>query len=80
MTDGNDRAMSSPIYSYDNEMHMVGYANGLTKREAFAMAAMQGLCAAPDSGQWKAGQIANYAIEQADALITALNKPQETEA
>lgn len=53
---------------------------GLTKREAFAMAAMQGLCAAPDSGQWKAGQIANYAIEQADALIAALNKPQETKA
>ncbi len=51
-------------------------SEGLTKREAFAMAAMQGLCACPLSSD-NGGGIADYAkdsVKLADALIVALNK------
>lgn len=47
---------------------------GLTKREAFAMAAMQGLCANPnkDLVARDAEQMAYLATEQADCLLSAL--------
>lgn len=78
MTDGDDRATGGPVYSYDDhEMQIVGYAKGLTKREAFAMAAMQGILSKNPVG---AERVAETAVEQADALIAALNKPQETKA
>ena len=46
---------------------------GLTKREIFAMAAMQGLCANPSTFESQSLLIARAAVEQADALIYALN-------
>jgi len=49
---------------------------GLTKREIFAMEAMKGLVANPQNAMTQASQIANWAIEQADALIEALNQPK----
>lgn len=50
---------------------------GLTKREFFAAMAMQGLSAhAYRTGESSAKVIAAWAIEQADALIAALNEPQ----
>lgn len=48
-------------------------ASDLTKRELFAAMAMQGLCTSPDS---TAGQIAGWAVQQADALIEALAEPK----
>jgi hypothetical protein len=47
---------------------------GLTKREEFAKAAMQGMCAAADPMKVAALRncIANCAVEQADALLAAL--------
>jgi hypothetical protein len=50
-------------------------SNALTKREQFAMAAMQGLLA--NSEYWGANSIdalVNTSVEQADALLTKLNE------
>jgi hypothetical protein len=55
--------------------HQLGICEwGLSKREEFAKAAMQGFCGAPNQMDWNATQIAIYAVIQADALIEALNK------
>lgn len=46
---------------------------GLTKRERFAMAAMQGLLSAVDSeGTWTGLDCADQAVKEADALLSAL--------
>jgi hypothetical protein len=44
----------------------------LTKRERFAMAAMQGLCANPAFENWFIQDLAQRARKQADALIAEL--------
>lgn len=49
------------------------YHTGLTKREAFAMAAMQGLCAG-SSNHFQPEHFAEFSIKYADALIAELNK------
>ena len=46
--------------------------NGLTKREYFAAAAIQGLCADPSMRE--VDKIAKLAVEAADALIVALKE------
>jgi hypothetical protein len=70
MTNGNDRA-SGFRYQYDSgdEVEL-----GLTKREHFAALAMQGLLSRPN---WPLHRIAVDAVEQADALIAALNAKEE---
>lgn len=47
---------------------------GLTKREYFACAAMQGLLAADSEYDQGAAEIATWAVKQSDALIAELNK------
>lgn len=79
MTDGNEPA--SPFTWWDHSLE--GPApretySGLTKREAFAMAAMQGMCAdgfydVNDPTGRPAQRCANAAVRHADALIAALN-------
>ncbi len=49
---------------------------GLTKREYFAAAAMNGLLACPASPGWSEPQVAWFAIAQADELIKKLNETQ----
>jgi len=49
-------------------------ANGLTKREAFAMAAMQGLLTTDPNNHVDADQIASWSIECANALLKALEE------
>ena len=65
---GNDLAY--PVkHSYGEEFFTVG---GLTKRELIAAMAMQGLLATP--GEYEhAKTIAQWAVDQADALIERLN-------
>ena len=46
--------------------------NDLTKRERFAAAALQGLCADPSMRE--VDKIAKLAVEAADALIVALGE------
>lgn len=49
---------------------------GITKRELFAMAAMQGFASKHQS--WLAfDELASYSVKAADALIKALNKEGE---
>jgi len=50
-------------------------AEGLTKREAFAMAAMQGLCANPSymTGDW-IRIVSKESVAMADALLKELEK------
>jgi hypothetical protein len=52
------------------------YYPGLTKREAFAMAAMQGLLANPETTPASAQEIAEWSVYQADALLAELAKVQ----
>ena len=47
---------------------------GLTKREAFAMAAMQGLLSAMGTQQWTPKEVADDAIAFGDVLLTRLEK------
>ena len=49
-------------------------SGGLTKREEFAKAAMQGLLADANNVEIEMGQLARDAIRAADALIAELNK------
>ena len=51
----------------------------LTKRERFAMAAMQGLCANPSLEDWFIQDLAQRARKQADELIAELNAFPEPE-
>lgn len=46
----------------------------VTKREVFAMAAMQANRANPQYGEAKSEEIAKYAVEDADALLKELEK------
>ena len=51
---------------------------GLTKREAMAMAAMQGLIASNDGGAGdRLDDIPQYAVNIADALLEALEEPHD---
>ena len=47
---------------------------GMTKREAFAMAAMQGFCAADTDDTLTVTMIAEFAVEASDALLRELSK------
>lgn len=51
----------------------VVYSEGLTKREQFAMAAMQGLRTCTD-GVYIAEDLARHAVEYSDALLAELEK------
>lgn len=64
---------SEPAYPCDGP-NCVAY--GLTIRQEFAKAAMQGLLANPQEEAWHstAERIARIAIEHADALLAALAK------
>lgn len=56
--------------------HSAYYREGLTKREAFAMAAMQGLCANPDYRTWSDEFVTNMIIGVTDRTLAELSKPQ----
>lgn len=49
-------------------------AQELSKREQFAMAAMQGILSDPNYSNTGINSIANYSIEAADVLLAKLNK------
>lgn len=77
-TIGNEPAM--PTVVGVNLIPQVGEGQwqmpGLTKREKFAAMAMQGYCGGEFTGQsgMAHGQIAEWSVKMADALIEALNK------
>lgn len=49
-------------------------AQDLSRREQFAMAALQGLLADPNNSDTGMDRIAGYSVEAADALLSKLNK------
>lgn len=51
-----------------------GCETGLTVRQEFAKAAMQGFCANPAVDTWDSAKTARVSAEYADALIDELNK------
>lgn len=55
----------------DGELSMIEY--GLVKRELFAAMALQGLLANPNI-TWSVRDLANDAVDSADALLEALNQ------
>jgi hypothetical protein len=60
-------------------MQRIATQEPLTKRERFAMAAMQGFCASPDVQNPSISGIAKSSVMQADALIAALKSTPEPE-
>lgn len=69
MKNANKPAM--PIYLSAGEGFIEhGNADGFTKREAIAVAAMQGLCASGDRSTYE--EIASAAVAYADALLEEL--------
>ena len=76
-------SISMPENDFPIEITSFGYS-GLTKREAAAIAAMQGILANPqtpiDLAQWPASErkavVAEQAVDQADALFDALEKKE----
>jgi hypothetical protein len=78
VTNGNDYSQPQQfivdqqgnVCLYEN----YGYQSGLTKREYFAVMAMQGLLSNNELGMSKENTIAQLAVKQADTLIDELNK------
>ena len=71
MSRTNPSDLATPI------MGRTGLLGGLTKREEFAKAAMQGILSNPSEEMPQAPQkVAEFAVRNADALIEELNKEQ----
>lgn len=75
MTYSNNAAFSRAACGLVGEDYDQGDA-GITVREYFAAAALQGLMANPLLGQLGPGEAAKSAVDQADLLIAALNEVQ----
>ena len=73
----NSDMPSSPVFRSDGFMARGNDGEkyrGLTKREAFAMAAMQGLLSSSMGNQTMHGEIVNRSVNIADALLLELSK------
>lgn len=70
---GNDNAYPL-FYNIQGTAHV---SFGLTKRERFAMAAMQGYCTNPNLTSKSFSTIAYLSWEQADALLAALEEGEK---
>ena len=68
----SNTAKEKPMTTDPNDPTFAENSNGLTKREYFAAAAIQGLCADPSMRE--VDKIAKLAVEAADALIVALGE------
>lgn len=66
----NDSAFPMVVSDSTSEAHY-----GLTKRQWFAGMALMGACASHNDGTiWEAGEMAEYCVKRADALIAELEK------
>jgi hypothetical protein len=68
----------NPLFQ-DGTLDRITFDGTLTKRERFAMAAMQGFCASPDVQDPSLQGVAKASVLQADALIAALKSIPEPE-
>lgn len=62
-----------PSVTWDGREFLPGHFSGLTKREYFAVLAMQGLLADP-ANDGSPESLALYAVKYADALLAELEK------
>ena len=72
-TQANDPAFSRPAFHHEHTGTLHDAQDGLTKREYFAVMAMQGWLANEYIGT-KYDIIAQHCVRMADALIEELNK------
>jgi hypothetical protein len=73
-TKGNDPISATQEYHSKN-FGVVLAKTGLTKREYFAAMAMQGICGNSSLAEISSyNSFAEWSVQQADALIEALNK------
>ncbi|HEY3494563.1 MAG TPA: hypothetical protein VGK73_07750 [Polyangiaceae bacterium] len=74
MSRANEPAYPAELDSFNKGL------SGLTVREAFAMAAMQGLLAAESEadGFYQPDKLAHAAVVRADALLAELAKPVQS--
>ena len=76
----NNSDMPANPTKHDSEhfVHSHTYTTGLTKREAFAVAAMQGILANSEPNSWSEEQwykqFSTQAVNHADALLKELAK------
>lgn len=73
MTIKNGDMPAMPIFPDTGAGHAAAH-HGLTKREQFAMAAMQGFCA---DGGMNPDNIPDASVRVADALLSELEKPND---
>lgn len=78
-TNPNDAAFARPWSKTSAGNRYFDGQQGLTKREEFAKAAMQGFCADRSLLELDADILSKWAIQQADSLIAALNKTAKEE-
>lgn len=81
MTNANDSAFTNTLVINRGDAIGEYKCASLTKREYFAAMAMQGLLASNgdnDEG-WNAFSLADDAVLSADALINALNRPDDVD-
>lgn len=76
MKNGKDNAF--PVVLQHGLSHDSHVEIGLTKREYFAIMAMQGYIAAGSNGMPNAQALAGYATNAADALLAELEKTETT--
>jgi len=67
----------APAYPLVEVEGMTGFYRGLTKREEFAKAAMQGLLASQWGGLQTVQTFSERSVELADALLTELAKEKK---
>lgn len=77
MKNGNMPAM--PTYELNGQNVLEDTSYGMTKREQFAMAAMQGLLANPDEQTvgMSVTKMIKFAVMNADELLAALEQDSE---
>lgn len=73
MSNADEPAYPTPHFQNANGDIQWG-ANGMTLRQAFVMAAMQGLCANSAYAYADAARIAGWAVETALATLAAMEK------
>ena len=79
MNNGDKPASPSEVKYHDGQrgVDVHEFNSGMSKREAFAMAAMQGLVAGDPAGKMSPRGIAENSVLLADALLAALENDND---
>ena len=72
---GQQRVLTAPGTEWN--ITFVPAETGITFRERLIVAAVQGMCANPVLTRWRESEVASNAINQADAVIAAMEKEEQ---